>query len=83
MSASLSTNLVSFVSVFLMAPKREPAAFRAQDKRPAEPSQLGQTEARRNARFDTALFNYVEDYQRYKQKFAQRKVVPRRSINFS
>ena len=29
------------------------------------------------------LFSSVEDYQRYKQKFAQRKVVPGRSINFS
>ena len=35
------------------------------------------------ARYDTALFSSNEDYQRYKQKFAQRKVVPRRSVNFS
>ena len=40
-------------------------------------------EARRKARYDTALFSSVEDYQQYKQKFDQRKVVPRRSINFS
>ena len=30
-----------------------------------------------------ALFSSIKDYQRYKQKFAQRKVVPGRSINFS
>ena len=30
-----------------------------------------------------ALFSSNEDYQRYKQKFAQRKVVPRRSVKFS
>ena len=30
-----------------------------------------------------ALFSSVEDYQRYKQKFSQRKVVLWRSINFS
>ena len=34
-------------------------------------------------RFDTALFSSVEDYQRYKQHFAKRKVVSRRNINFS
>ena len=34
-------------------------------------------------RFDTALFSFVEDYQWYKQKFAQRKVVLRININFS
>ncbi|RVW20181.1 hypothetical protein CK203_114252 [Vitis vinifera] len=37
-SASLSTYLVSFVSVFLMAPRRESAASRAQGKRSAKPS---------------------------------------------
>ncbi|KAL6314472.1 hypothetical protein AAG906_025957 [Vitis piasezkii] len=66
-----------------MAPRRESAASRAQGKRPADPSQPDQSEARRKARYDTALFGSVEDYQRYKQKFAQRKVVPGRSINFS
>ena len=40
-------------------------------------------EARRKARFDTTFFNSVEDYQRYKQKFAQRKVIPGRSITLS
>ena len=34
-------------------------------------------------RFDSVLFSIVEDYQRYKQKFAQMKAVPGRSINFS
>ena len=29
------------------------------------------------------FFNSIEDYQRYKQKFAQRKAVSGRSINFS
>ena len=75
-SVSLSTSLVFFVSVFLMAPRKESAASRAQGKRPAKLSQS-------KARFDIALFSSVEDYQRYKQKFAQRKVVSRRNINFS
>ncbi|KAL6324289.1 hypothetical protein AAG906_007398 [Vitis piasezkii] len=52
-------------------------------KRPVEPSQPEQTEARRKARYDMTLFSSVEDYQRYKQKFTQRKVVIGRSINFS
>ena len=30
-----------------------------------------------------ALFSSNEDYQRYKQKFAKRKVIPGRSVNFS
>ena len=29
------------------------------------------------------LFSSIEDYQRYKQKFAQRKVIPGKSVNFS
>ena len=66
-----------------MAPRRELAASRAQGKYLAEPSQSDQSEARQKARYDTALFGSVEDYQRYKQKYAQRKVVPGRSINFS
>ena len=33
-------------------------------------------------RFDTALFSSVENYQRYKQHFAQRQVVLGRNINF-
>ena len=80
MLVSLSTSPFSSVSPFLMAPMRELAAFRAQGKRPAEPSQ---SEARRKARFDTTLFSSMEDYQRYKEKFAMRKVVPGRNINFS
>nr|CAN68671.1 hypothetical protein VITISV_032167 [Vitis vinifera] len=40
-------------------------------------------EACRKVRYDTTLFSSVEDYQWYKQKLAQRKVVPRKSINFS
>ena len=83
MCTSLSTSLVSFVSTFLMAPKREWAASRAQGKCLAESFQPAQTEARRKARFDTTLFRTVEDYQRYKQKFVKRKVVPGRSVNFS
>ncbi|RVW93905.1 hypothetical protein CK203_028145 [Vitis vinifera] len=63
-----------------MAPRKETGTFRAQGKHPAEPSQ--QTEARRKARYDTALFGSVEDYQRYKTHFAKRKVVPGRNINF-
>ncbi|RVW22169.1 hypothetical protein CK203_108839 [Vitis vinifera] len=51
-----------------------------QGKRPAELSQL---EAPRKALFDTALFSYVEDYQLYKQHFAQRRVVLGININFS
>ena len=80
---SLSTSLVSFSFVILMAPRRETAAYRAQGKYPAEPSQLDQTEARRKARYDMTLFSSVEDYQRYKQKFVKRKLVLGRSINFS
>ncbi|RVW20890.1 hypothetical protein CK203_113691 [Vitis vinifera] len=48
-------------------------------KHPAEPSQPGGT---LKTRFDTTLFSFVEDYQRYKQHFAQRQVVPERNINF-
>ena len=80
MSVSLSISLVFFSFVFLMAPKRESAASKAQGKCP-EPSHLAQTEARRKVRFGTTLFSSVEDYQRYKQKSAQRKVVPGISIN--
>ena len=79
---SLSTSLVSFFSVILMTLRRETTISRAQGKRPAEPSQPDQKEACRKARYDMNLFNSVEDYQRYKQKFAQRKVVLGRSINF-
>ncbi|RVW71869.1 hypothetical protein CK203_058427 [Vitis vinifera] len=66
-----------------MAPRKETGTSRGQGKRPAEPSQQPeQTEARRKARYDTALFGSVEDYQRYKTHFAKRKVVPGRNINF-
>ena len=40
-------------------------------------------EAHRKARYDTTLFSSVEDYQRYKQNFTQRKVVLGRSVNFA
>ncbi|RVW39194.1 hypothetical protein CK203_078158 [Vitis vinifera] len=74
-------------SVFLSVPCASSLArdgtSRAQGKHPAEPSQLEQKETRQKARYDTGLFSSIEDYQQYKQKFAQRKVVPRRSINFS
>ena len=66
-----------------MAHRRDSAVSKAQGKRPVEPSQPDQSEAHRKARYDTDLFGSVEDYQRYKQKFAQRKVVLGRSINFS
>nr|CAN70369.1 hypothetical protein VITISV_014952 [Vitis vinifera] len=65
------------------APRRETGTSRAQGKRHVEPSQPEQTEAHRKARYDMTLFSSVDDYQRYKQKFAQRKVVPGRNINFS
>ena len=42
-----------------MAPRLESAAFRAQGKRPVEPSQ---PEARQKVRFDTTLFIFVEYY---------------------
>ncbi|KAL6313650.1 hypothetical protein AAG906_010068 [Vitis piasezkii] len=42
-------------------------------KRPVEPSQPEQTKARRKARYDTALFTSIEDYQ----------LVPGKSVNFS
>ncbi|RVW57588.1 hypothetical protein CK203_096313 [Vitis vinifera] len=68
-------------SAFLMAPRRETTTSRAQAKRPVEPSLHEQIEARRKVRYDMTLFSFVEEYQRYKQKFSQRKVVPgRRSI---
>ncbi|RVW15678.1 Retrovirus-related Pol polyprotein from transposon RE1 [Vitis vinifera] len=78
-------SLDSFFSSFasLMAPRRKTSTSKAQGKRPAEPSQPEQTEARQKARFDTTLFSSNEDYQCYKQKFAQRKVVLGRSVNFS
>ncbi|RVX13382.1 hypothetical protein CK203_021152 [Vitis vinifera] len=81
LSFSVWTLFSSFAS--LMAPRRETGTSRAQGKRPVEPSQPEQTEAHRKARFDTTLFSSNEDYQRYKQKFAQRKVVIGRSVNFS
>ena len=80
---SLSTSLVSFIFAFLIAHMREMVVSRAQGKSPTKPSQPAQTKAHQKARFDTTLFSTVEDYQRYKQKFAQRKVVTGRSINFS
>ena len=77
--------LDSFFTSFnsLMAPQRETSTSKAQSKRLIEPSQSEQTEACRKARFDMALFSSNEDYQRYKEKFAQRKVIPGRSVNFS
>ncbi|RVX23494.1 hypothetical protein CK203_000341 [Vitis vinifera] len=58
-------------------------SFRApRGKRPTEPSQPAQTEARRKARFDTTLFS-SGGLSEVQAKFAQRKVVPGRSINFS
>ncbi|RVW25332.1 Retrovirus-related Pol polyprotein from transposon RE1 [Vitis vinifera] len=72
----------SFIFAHLGLLIGERTISRAQGKRPTEPSQLDQKEACRKARYDMNLFNSVEDYQRYKQKFAQRKVVLGRSINF-
>ena len=69
--------------VLWMTPRRKTGTSKAQGKCPTEPSQPKQMEAHRKARYDMTLFSFVEDYQRYKQKFAKRKVVPRRSINFS
>ena len=66
MCVSLSTSLVSFVSAFLMAPRKESVASKAQGKRSTELSQPAQMEAHQKVRFDTTLFNSVEDYQRYK-----------------
>ena len=80
---SLSTSSFFSVSLLLKALRRESATSRAQGKCPTEPSRPAQMEARRKARFDTTLFSVVKDYQRYKQKFTQRKVVPGRSVNFS
>ena len=83
MSVSLSTSLVFFVSIFLMAPRRESTTSRAQGKCPTKPSQPSLSKARRQAQFETSLFSSMEDYQQYKQKFSQRKVVLGKSINFS
>ena len=82
MCDSLSTNFTSHISTFFMVPRRKKSISRAQGKCPAEPSQPDKTEAHRKARYDTTLLSSVEEYQRYKQKFAHRKVVPRRNINF-
>ncbi|RVW62350.1 hypothetical protein CK203_062881 [Vitis vinifera] len=62
-----------------IAPRREPATSRAQGKCLPEPSQ---PEASRKVCFDTTLFSTIEDYQQYKQHFAQKVVVPERNINF-
>ncbi|RVX11507.1 hypothetical protein CK203_015826 [Vitis vinifera] len=43
-------SFVSFISTFLMVPRRELAASKAQGKRPTEPSQPDQSETRRKAR---------------------------------
>ncbi|RVW62751.1 Retrovirus-related Pol polyprotein from transposon RE1 [Vitis vinifera] len=66
----LSSDFSFFLFVLWMAPKRETTTSKPQGKRPAESSQLEQTEAHRKARYDTALFSSIKDYQRYKQKFA-------------
>ncbi|KAL6339338.1 hypothetical protein AAG906_028067 [Vitis piasezkii] len=70
-------------SIKLDMDEKETGTSRAQGKRHAEPSLPKQTEARQKARYDMTLFSSVDDYQRYKQKFAQRKVVLGRSINLS
>ncbi|RVX13120.1 hypothetical protein CK203_018040 [Vitis vinifera] len=75
---SLNSNVGCF-----MAPRRARGASKALGKRPAQPSQDGEAEARRKARFDTGLFTSVDEYQRYKQHFVQRKVVAGRNINFA
>ncbi|RVW67413.1 hypothetical protein CK203_065207 [Vitis vinifera] len=62
LSFSLWAPSSPFVS--LDAPRRETGTSKAQGKRPVEPSQPKQMEARRKARFDTALFSSNEDYQR-------------------
>ena len=49
-----------------MAPRQEPNATKAQGKSPTESPQ---PKAHRNMRFDTALFNTVEECQQYKQHF--------------
>ncbi|RVX02234.1 Copia protein [Vitis vinifera] len=82
-ASPLCTMRLRVVQLLLQASRRETGTSRAQGKRPVEPSQPEQTEARQKARYDTALFSSNEDYHRYKQKFAQRKVVPGRSVNFS
>ena len=65
----LSSDFIFSFFTLRMASRREMVASRAQGKRPAEPSQPEQTEARRKARYDTTLFSFVEEYQIYKQKF--------------
>ena len=66
-----------------MAPRRDRGASKALGKGPAQASQDGQVKARRKARFDTNLFTSIDEYQRYKQHFVQRKVVAGRNINFA
>ena len=58
----LSFDFISSFFAFLMAPRRETTASRAQGKRLAKPFQPDQTEARRKERYDTTLFSSVEEY---------------------
>ncbi|RVW71065.1 hypothetical protein CK203_061502 [Vitis vinifera] len=55
-------SLVSFISAFRMAPRRESAASRAQGKRPAEPSQPDQSEARQKG--ELKYFEFEEIFGR-------------------
>ncbi|RVW31498.1 Retrovirus-related Pol polyprotein from transposon RE1 [Vitis vinifera] len=66
--------VVSASSPWHHGERRAPPRLRA--SAPTEPSQPEQAEARRKARYDTTLFSSNDDYQCYKQNFAQRKVVP-------
>ena len=68
------------VSIYMLLPIFSLLAVaRAQGKCPTE---LSQPKARRKTWFDTALFSTMEDYQRYKQYFVQRRVILGRNINF-
>ncbi|RVW87210.1 Retrovirus-related Pol polyprotein from transposon RE1 [Vitis vinifera] len=48
-------SFVSLISAFFMEPRKESAASKAQGKRPAEPSQLDQSKARRKPIFPTLI----------------------------
>ncbi|RVW58416.1 Retrovirus-related Pol polyprotein from transposon RE1 [Vitis vinifera] len=82
LSTSFSVWTLSSLFRFIDGTRRETGTSRAQGKRPVKPSQPSRREARRKARFDTALFSSNEDYQCYK-KICSKKVVPGRSVNFS
>ena len=75
-----SLHLLLALTPSSMAPRQELSTSMAQGKHPVEPSQPVTC---LKVHFDTILFSTLEEYQRYKQHFSQRRVVSRRNINFA